>query len=60
MDVAHRLKLWLQDWRGMARAIFTRRADLIRLGLARRRSPRVVEEAEVAMEDDGTLATFVE
>ena len=34
------LKLWFDDWSGTARAVVNKRSHLIRLGLARRRSPR--------------------
>lgn len=49
-EVALKLKVWLEDWRGMARAIFTRRDDQIRLGLARRRSPSSTD-AEVDVDE---------
>jgi hypothetical protein len=45
----HALYLWLQDWSETARAVISRRSDLIRLGIAK---PRRRKKAVAAQETD--------
>ena len=56
-EAAAKLKLWLDDWRGMARAIFSRREDRIRLGLAQRRQASAAEELDIEEGAEGEAAT---
>ena len=41
------LRVWYEEWSALARIAITQRADLIRLGLAQRRTPRAVAPAPV-------------
>jgi hypothetical protein len=43
---AKEFKIWLTEWRAIARAVVTRRDWLIRLGLASRRKTKFVEEPD--------------
>jgi hypothetical protein len=45
---AKAFKIWLTEWRAIARAVVTRRDWLIRLGLASRRKAKFVEEPDPA------------
>ena len=46
------LKLWYEDWSQTARALIHKRSQLIRLGLAQRRSPSTTAEPD-ATDGDG-------
>ncbi len=43
LDVLRKIHAWLAAWSDMARTVVTRRDQLIRLGIAKRRSPRKVK-----------------